>query len=327
MNKLLQNRIAESETAFFVSALYAVLVWLLAGAIQHHWWLQLGCMAVATYLIMELNNSNTLIRVRSRMVACSFLFITSASPLLFASLRSSLLYVCIITLFRLLFRTYQDPQSEGRMYFAFIFIGLASMVAVHVLYFVPILWLLCATQLQSLNTRTWTTSFLGLLTPYWLATPWLFLKGSLQPAVAHFSQLATFSPAFDFSILPASQLATLVLIALLTLVSMIHFVQKGYEDRIRIRQLFGIFSTGFVLAVLFLVVQPALYETLLPIIFVCASPLIAHFFTLTGTKTTNVLFIATIVITVVLTLGSLFPTATDTLVQLVSSLWSGSSIF
>lgn len=323
MRKLLQNRIAESETTLFVCAFYAILVWFLAGVISKQWWLQMGCIALTTYLILELNNNNALIRVRSRMVSYTFLVLTTAAPSLFHSLRSSILYVCIIAALHLLFQTYQEEKSAGRMFFAFLFIGLASFLTVQILFFVPVLWLLIATQLQSLNRRTWITSCFGLILPYWLATPILVFQRSCHLATAHFAPLIHVGPPFDFSRLTMPELSIVALSVFLSIVSMIHLWQKSYEDRIRTRQLYSIFSTIFLLTTAYLMWQPMLFEALMPVFFICASPLIAHFFALTSSKFTNTLFIVSLVLILSITLSALYPTLLSQFIEQVHNLWNG----
>ena len=70
MRKRIKNRIAGSRFAFPVMAVYGIVVWLLAGAAGEMWWAQFAMYAVSTLLMVMLNNSNSLIRIYSRMVSC-----------------------------------------------------------------------------------------------------------------------------------------------------------------------------------------------------------------------------------------------------------------
>ena len=71
--KRIQNRIAESRwtQAYVVSA--AALVWVIAGIYNPSVIVPGICLLLSTYLMMELNNANALIRIYSRMVSCSFI--------------------------------------------------------------------------------------------------------------------------------------------------------------------------------------------------------------------------------------------------------------
>lgn len=80
MQKRLQNRIAESRWALTVCLIYAAGIMLLGGVIEKGLWLQTACLAISTLMMVELNNSNSLIRIYSRMVSCSFLLLNVMLP-------------------------------------------------------------------------------------------------------------------------------------------------------------------------------------------------------------------------------------------------------
>ena len=63
MIKRLQNRISESKMALPITTFYGILVWMAAGLFHEGWWIQFALFALSTYLIVELNNSNALIRI------------------------------------------------------------------------------------------------------------------------------------------------------------------------------------------------------------------------------------------------------------------------
>ena len=89
--KRLQNRIAESRMTLTFTAIYAVLVFLASGLVGKNLWFQFACLAVSTYLMVEFNNVNALLRVYSRMVSCAFLMLAcTANYLTIGSLGASL---------------------------------------------------------------------------------------------------------------------------------------------------------------------------------------------------------------------------------------------
>jgi len=81
--KRVQNVISESRLTLPVVATYGMGTWAAAGLFHEQWWIQLACFAISTYLMIELNNSNALIRIYSRMVSCSFIILSSAMCFLF----------------------------------------------------------------------------------------------------------------------------------------------------------------------------------------------------------------------------------------------------
>lgn len=85
MVKRLQNKIAGSRFALPVTAVYSIMIWLAGGLIANQLYLHFLLFGLSAYLMVELNNSNSLIRIYSRMVSCSFMALTLMSAFLFDS--------------------------------------------------------------------------------------------------------------------------------------------------------------------------------------------------------------------------------------------------
>ena len=269
---------------------YTMVVWLLCGVIQQQWWLQLACFAMCTYLMVEMNNANALIRIYSRMVSCTFLVLSCTACFLFGSLKGAVAELCFITAYLTAFRTYQDKQAVGWAFYTFLLIGVSSLLFVYIVWFLPVLWLLMAFKVQSLSWRTFFASLLGLLTPYWFAAVYFVYKADLDTPLAHFAQLVTYETPFDFSQLTNGQLMVYAFTAVLTLTGTIHFLRTRYNDKIRIRMLVDCFIITNLLALLLLALQPQHYDMLMRIVIISTSPLVGHFIALTHTRWTNIAF-------------------------------------
>ena len=139
MKKLLQNKITGSRLTLPVTLCYAIGIWLLGGLIQEQWWIQFGCFMLTAYLMVQLNNTNALIRIYSRMVSVSFLLLSCMACFLFPSLSGNFTQLCIVASYLILFQSYHDKSGAGLTYYGFLCIGLASLTFVHILYFVPFL--------------------------------------------------------------------------------------------------------------------------------------------------------------------------------------------
>ena len=304
--KYIQNRIAESRIALPCVAVYAAAVWLVAGLVSSNWWLQFGCMALSSFLMMQLNNQNSLIRIYSRMVSCCFLIIVCAGGFLFPSIRASVTTLCFLTFLLLLFQTYQDKHSVGRTFYAFSMIGLLSLLHVRVLYFVPVFWLLMAFKVQSLSFRTFLSSVIGLLLPYWLLAPYLVWKGSLSSLMEHFEQLGWVTYPADYDILTTGQIAFFCLLVVFAVIGTVHFFRKRYQDKIRTRMLYDVFIIMLWLSLAMLAVQPQHDLLLFPVAVICVSPLVGHFLALTGTRWTNIAFFVVTALTLLLTIYNIW---------------------
>lgn len=296
-----------------VTVVYAVLVWLGCGLLTQHWWVQLACFAVSSYLMMVLNSNNALLRIYSRMVTCSFLVLSCTACFLFSDIRSGFVQLCAIAAYNILFLCYQEKQKPGRIFYTFLCIGLASTFFIQVLFFVPFIWLLTATRLNAMSWRHFFASLLGLLTPYWFTVAaLLYLQGNLDILKAHIATIAQFQALGAYSMVTPVQLLVFVFVAILAATGIIHFWRTSYNDKIRTRQFYGFFIAMTVLTALFLVLQPQHYDVLMKLMIVNTAPVIAHFIALTHTKWTNIAFYAIVTASLLIT---------------VFSLWTSSSIF
>lgn len=298
--KRLQNRIAESYLTLPIAAVYSVAIWLIAflhntsKAVQSptlaiHW-PEMACFVISVYVIVELNNSNMLLRVRSRMVASTFIFLSCMLVSGFQSLLVGISQICFITTILLLFHTYQNRSSAGQTYYAFLCLGLSSLIYAEYLYYIPLLWVLMTTRLQSLSPRTLAASVFGILTPYWLASIWLFYLDDFTPMTEHLADFGNFVFPADYQAVSIEQWLIYAFLTVTSIAGIIHFWMYSYEDKIRIRQLYGFLIAMSLATLIYIALQPHQYHIFIRMAIVCCSPIIAHFLTLTSTRLTNILF-------------------------------------
>ena len=318
--KRFQNKIAESRWSLTITALLCMLVWLAVciSQIQYgtklpltEWgwqqWLShpilitLPCVALSTYLMVELNNANALIRIYSRMVSCTFLVLMTMATFQYTSVRAAIVTLCAIGFYTAAFHAYQDNQATGWIFYAFLCLSIASIAFIQVLFFLPLLWILMSTKLLSVSLKTLCASLLAVVLPYWFLIPYYVLTDNTQGFIQHFTSIADFAPLADISTLSLEQLVTGGFIILLFLIGGVHFLHTRQNDRIRTQMFYEIFVIVNSLALVFLVLQPVHFESLLGIIIVNTAPLIAHFIALTHTKWTNLLTIILLLLTVSIT--------------------------
>lgn len=317
MKKRAQNLAAESRFALPMVMAYAIAIWLISGLLipvipftaaelVRGAWVQFACFLVSAYLMVELNNSNALIRIYSRMVSCSFLVLSCAANFLFSSMAGAIVQLCVIAFYIALFRCYQNKASMGWTYYSFLCIGLASTAYVHILFYVPVLWAIMFFQLTSLSWRTFAASVLGLLTPYWFILPFYIYQGDTGTFISHVAQLAVFVRPFDYRMLSLNQLLFFIFIVALAVTGIVHYWRNSYNDRIRIRQFYGSFIGMSIVTTIFLMLQPQHYDILIRILIVNVSPLIAHFISLTHTRITNIAFYTICGVALLLTILNLW---------------------
>lgn len=309
-----QNIIAESGLTLPVAALFSVVVWLLVGLVRLQLWPQLACFIATIYMVVEMTNQNALLRIRSRMVSSTFIVLSCASCFLFPQMTGGVAQLCMVAAFLMLFQTYQTSRCMGRIFYAFAAIGLGSLAFVQMLWYVPVLWLLMATQLQSMNWRTWLASMLGLAMPYWFALVWFLLPfnlsadwtADLSPLADHFALLADISrPSIPTPPYLLGSIFALVLTLVLGAIGITHFWQYSFEDKIRIRLLYGFFTAMTAFTVFLILVQPQHFDVLMRLLTLCACPLIAHVLTFTSSRLSNILFFVALGLALALTVFNL----------------------
>lgn len=291
--KRLQNKIAGSRYTLPVTMVYGAVVWLLAGLIQQQWWLQFALFIMAALLILELTNINVLIRIYSRSVSSAFILLSCAAVFLFPSTAGAAIQLFLIASLLNLYRCYQDQASTGWSFYAFLCIGLASVIDIHVVYLLPAYWLIMARNLYSMSWRTFLASVIGVITPYWFLLAWLLFLGEegWQLAIDHFTALSDLRFPIDYTVLSLQRILFFVLIVALGITGAIHFVRTSSRDKIRTRQLYYSFILLGMMATLLLAVQPQHYDLMIRVLLITTSPLIGHFVALTTTKVTNIAFL------------------------------------
>lgn len=304
--KRFQNRVAESRIALPVTGVYAFAVCALGGLFTEQLWVQFVLLAVSSFLMMELNNVNALIRIYSRMVSCSFLVLAVMSQYLVVDVRCGIVQACFIAFYLFLFSAYQDNRAMGRVFYAFLMLGIASTMFVQILFFVPLVWVLLCTNLMVRSFRAFVSSLFGLLVPYWFMVAYYLYIDDVDSLLDHFLQIAQFGPVLGWMDMPVSHILTAAYVAILAVVGMIHFRLNNYKDKIRTRMLFEIFSVLALDAIVFMILQPQHIDYLLALLIVSTSPMIGHYIALTNTFITNISFYVMLVVALIITCVNLW---------------------
>lgn len=280
---------------------FAIAVWLMSGQLipavpfttdqlMRGAWVQAACFFVSTFLMVELNNGNALIRIYSRTVSSSFIMLSCAGCFMFGSMPGAIIGLCMVAAYILLFHCYQDREAVGWTYYAFLFVGMASLLFMQILYYVPLLWAMMFFQLAALSWRTFYVSLIGLMTPYWFVVPYFVFHNDIATPIAHLRELAAFDFPYDYSQLTVNELLLFAFVVVLAITGTIHYIRKQSADNIRIRLLYACFTQSGIFTTLFLIAQPQHFDILMRLLIINTSPLLAHFVTLTYTRITNIAF-------------------------------------
>ena len=288
--KRLQRQIAVSRRVLLVTIVCVVMVLMAGGLLRQQLWLQLSALALSTYLMFLLDKTNVLLRFYSQLVPASFLMLVMVANLNFPSVQSTVVQVSFVGYYLFSLSTYQDSSAAGYTFYSYVCIGIASMVFIQILFFVPLLWLLHKTKVLSMTRKSFWASLLGLLLPYWFMGVYAVYKNQFGRLIEHFTSIIIFQPLFDCSLVSTPQLLTFSYISLLAFWGISHSLASRSSDKIRTRMFYEIFSLIDICCIAFLILQPRHFEGLLPIMIVTTAPLIAHFFAFANTTFNNIVF-------------------------------------
>ncbi|MBR4131089.1 MAG: hypothetical protein IKU02_09275, partial [Bacteroidaceae bacterium] len=239
-----------------------------------------------------------IIRIRTRMMSCVWLVLAASlsfmhplgEPIVAAA------FLCVSYL--LLFRSYQRHRPQAIVFHAFLMLGIGSFCAPVMLAMAIPYFLYLAIFLRSLTRRAFWAGILGIVVPYWCYAVWCFAMGNLQSFLARLTEMAQYEiPNLEaITSMPFVWQVSAAVIILLSIVSIIHYLRTNYDDKIRVRMILYIYLSQTILLIAFLLLQPAHYQTTMALLVASASPLIAHYFSLTGSWFSTFFFFFSLVL-------------------------------
>ena len=290
-NNRFQNKVATSGFTLPVAALVATLLWAAIGPMSQtkvYCWL---CCAICSYLLVEFNNANALLRIRSRLTTSTFLLGMGSFPFLHESLEALAATFFVLGCYYFLFRAYQEPNCSPNSYHAFVCLGTACLIQPLLFCFIPFVYWSMAVYLRSLSFKTFCASLLGILTPFWFYGAYLIYLQDYTLATNFLQKFTDFGlPSWnEYLSIDMTRLSAFLLILILGLISTIHTLKTSYNDKIRTRMLFYTLILFETVILLFLLIQPQHFDLFMALLTLTSAPVIAHFFALTSYRITNML--------------------------------------
>lgn len=307
-NNRFQNKVATSGFTLPVAALVATLLWAAIGPMSQtkvYCWL---CCALCSYLLVEFNNANALLRIRSRLTTSTFLLGIGSFPFLHESLEALSVTFFMLGCYFFLFRSYQESNSSSNIYHAFVSLGIACLIHPLLLCFIPFVYWSMAVYLRSFSFKNFCASLLGILTPFWFYSAYLIYLQDYNRIIGFLQNILLFKfPSWsDYLSMDICRLSAFLLIFILGLISSIHALKTSYNDKIRTRMQFYTLILFETVILLFLLAQPQQFDLFMALLTLTSAPVIAHFFALTSYRITNLLFILSIFIYLLIALSSIW---------------------
>lgn len=321
----LQNKVAGSVFTLPVCVVIAAALWWLPQrAFSVDCILGLVLCLLTTYVVMETNAQQHIIRIRTRMMSCVWLVLTACLSFMHPLEKPIIAAAFLCVSYLLLFRCYQRHRPQAIVFHAFLMLSIGSFCAPIMLPMAIPFFLYIAIFLRSMTKKAFWAGVLGLIVPYWCFAVWCFVTGDIEHLALNIKHLISDIEHFHISIfsyfqhlaiaLPSPEfwkehfsplleegsevkLFSALFIVLLSIVSIVHYLHTNYDDKIRVRMILYIYMTQTLLLIGFLLLKPAHYETTMALLVASASPLIAHYFALTGSILSNIFFVLSVLLT------------------------------
>jgi hypothetical protein len=259
---------------------------------------RMAAVAVATYLLIELNTTYSLIRQRSTLHIATYLILTCAGFALPVKGWDAWIAPLFLLAVHQLFATYESSRAPFGAFNAFFCLGVGSYVFPPMAWLLPV-WLIGLYQMRALTVRSFLGSLIGFIAPWWCYFGYAY---SLRPEwfnLSHMTPWMTFTP-MDYSLIPQRDLLLWGAMALSSLVSILHYVMVSYMDKVRTR----IYLSYMVFLQLVIyaaaVLQPAYEAVLCTLLQALNALLMSHLFMLTRTRVISYYFLILFILFLIL---------------------------
>ncbi len=285
-SKRIQNRIGESRLLLPTVVLVAGALWWLPRRPFSYW--DLGGLALCylcTYLLMEMNNVNALIRTYSRSVSSVFLLLTAVMGMLHGWLPQLVAAPALTAAMFMMTRVDEVGNRVAHTFHIFVALGIAVLAEPPLVALALVFFWNQAVFLRSLSFRAFWAGLIGLATPIWVAACVVLLTGRWALAV---DWLATFCDYRLPSLQAYAGVATetrsaWVLLALMLVLGLAYYLRNASADKVRTRMLMYAFISQSVVVAVMGAAQPHRASQLLTAMNISIAPLAAHYFTLQRT--------------------------------------------
>ena len=189
----IQYNVASSEFTLPLCVILAAAMWWLPQQMfSVRCLLGLILCLLTTFVVMETNAQQHIIRIRTRMMSCVWLVLAASlsfmhplgEPIVAAA------FLCVSYL--LLFRSYQRHRPQVIVFHASLLLGRGSFCAPIMLAMAIPYFLYLAIFLRSLTKRAFWAGILGIIVPYWCYAVWCFVTGNLQSFLDRLTEMAQY---------------------------------------------------------------------------------------------------------------------------------------
>ena len=152
--------------------------------------------AAIGYFLIELNNRFSIIRMRASVQTAIYFLLVTVCPEMHLLYAGNVAAITFLFSIYFLFKSYQQAQASGYLFYSFLFIGAGSILFPQLTFF-SVLWLFEAHRFQSLTFRSFCGALVGWTMPYWMLFGHAFFYDQIELFYHPFKELATFGDIFN----------------------------------------------------------------------------------------------------------------------------------
>lgn len=304
---MIENRFQVDIATGRLTLPVVILVCLILWGIDISEWSNLGTwgiIAFCGYLMIEMNTTFTLIRTRTTLPTCIFVYLTTIFFFLHSFEWANFAPLAFLLAIFNLFLGYESTKSASHVFHSFLFIGIGSLGFPQLVYFTPLL-IISTITFRAMNAKSFLASILGLITPYWILFAYAFYQDEMSLFHNLVMEMFHFYP-INYSDLDTTKVIAGLFCILLLIVSSLHYFQVAYLDKTRTRIYLSFFAFSGWWTTLIMVLQPQHLHALLPIQLISLAFLTGHLFTLTRNRFSRLFFVVTFILFIALTVFNLW---------------------
>ena len=304
---MIENRFQVDIATGRLTLPVVILVCLILWGIDISEWSDLGTwgiIAFCGYLMIEMNTTFTLIRTRTTLPTCIFVYLTTIFFFLHSFEWTNFAPLAFLLAIFNLFLGYESTKSASHVFHSFLFIGLGSLGFPQLVYFTPLL-IISTITFRAMNAKSFLASILGLITPYWILFAYAFYQDEMSFFHNLVMEMFHFYP-IDYSDLDTTKVIAGLFCILLLIVSSLHYFQVAYLDKTRTRIYLSFLAFSGWWTTLIMVLQPQHLHALLPMQLISSAFLTGHLFTLTRNRFSRLFFVVTFILFIALTVFNLW---------------------
>jgi len=230
---------------------------------------------LSAFVIQRINDIEMIIRERTRLPFMLFILFVSTNAGLLPFKEITFALICIVFVIYELFNSYQLPEAAGKLFNAGVFIGIAGLFVPQVLLFLPLLWI-GMYQFRSLKYKSFMASLIGVLIIYWFVLAWCVWKHDFSMFTSLYSSLASLN-VFSISAFFRIYLIGFAGVLLLLVMAFFHIKMNAFNNSVRIRQMLSFLLNMSVWSIVMLLLYGNDADSLMAILYIPVSVLIASF--------------------------------------------------